>query len=76
MSIPKIIHQVWINDTWKDSSLKKDVPEKWKKSQQEWKRLHPDWKYILWTDEDIRNHIKNNHPDFLELHDNYEYNRL
>lgn len=64
MSIPKIIHQTWKT---------KDIPEKWKKSQQEWQRLHPDWKYILWTDEDIRNHIKNNHPDFLELHDNYEY---
>jgi mannosyltransferase OCH1-like enzyme len=62
--IPKIIHQTWKT---------KDIPEKWKKSQEEWQRLHPDWLYILWTDKDIRNHIKNNHPDFLELHDNYEY---
>jgi mannosyltransferase OCH1-like enzyme len=65
MSIPKIIHQTWKT---------KDIPDHWKKSQQEWIRLHPDWEYILWTDEDIRNHIKNNHPDFLELHDHYEYN--
>jgi len=64
MSIPKIIHQTWKT---------KEIPDKWKKSQEEWIRLHPDWTYILWTDEDIRNHIKNYHPDFLELHDNYEY---
>ena len=42
--IPKIIHQTWKT---------KEVPEKWKKSQEEWQRLHPDWLYILWTDEDI-----------------------
>lgn len=62
--IPKIIHQ-----TWKDNN----VPEKWKKSQDEWIRLHPNWEYKLWTDQDIRNHIATYHPDFLELHDNYEY---
>jgi mannosyltransferase OCH1-like enzyme len=63
--IPKIIHQTWKT---------KEVPDHWKKSKDEWQRLHPDWLYILWTDEDIRNHIKDHHPDFLELHDNYEYN--
>lgn len=62
--IPKIIHQ-----TWKDT----EVPEKWSKSPVEWKRHHPDWTYILWTDEDIRNHIATYHPEFLELHDNYKY---
>ena len=73
MSIPKIIHQVWINDTWKDSSLKKDVPEKWKKSQQEWQRLHPDWKYILWTDDLVLSFIEKNYPEYLEFYKNYEY---
>ena len=47
--IPKIIHQVWINDSWKDPSLKRDVPEEWKKSIKEWKRTHPEWTHILWT---------------------------
>jgi mannosyltransferase OCH1-like enzyme len=73
MSIPKIIHQVWINDTWKDSSLKKDVPEKWKKSQQEWQRLHPDWTYILWTDDLVLSFIEKNYPEYLEFYKNYEY---
>lgn len=62
--IPKIIHQ-----TWKDHN----IPDKWKKSKQQWTYLHPNWTYILWTDNDIRNHIATYHPQFLELHDSYEY---
>jgi inositol phosphorylceramide mannosyltransferase catalytic subunit len=62
--IPRIIHQ-----TWKD----RNIPEKWRKSHTEWQRLHPDWVYILWTDEDIRNHIEQHHPELLAVHDNYEY---
>lgn len=62
--IPKIIHQTWKN---------KNIPDKWKHCQREWVRLHPDWTYILWTDQDIRNHIQNYHPEFLEIHDSYEY---
>lgn len=62
--IPKIIHQ-----TWKDEV----IPDKWKKSKEEWIRLHPDWVYLLWTDEKIRKHISIYHPEFLELHDSFEY---
>lgn len=63
--VPKIIHQTWKNNT---------IPKKWKKSPYMWKKIHPEYKYFLWTDELIRNHIKIFHPDFLEIHDNYEYN--
>jgi mannosyltransferase OCH1-like enzyme len=62
--IPKIIHQ-----TWKTT----EIPEKWKKSQEEWIRLHPDWIYKVWTDDDIRAHISSHHPDLLALHDAYPY---
>jgi len=63
--IPKIIHQTWKT---------KNVPKKWKKSEKEWKRLHPTWIYHLWTDKEIRDYIKKNHPDLLEIHDSYPYN--
>jgi inositol phosphorylceramide mannosyltransferase catalytic subunit len=63
--IPKIIHQ-----TWKDEN----IPDMWKLSPVEWRRHHPDWTYILWTDAAIRSHIARYHPEFLELHDSYEYN--
>ena len=62
--IPKIIHQTWKNN---------DVPKHWKKSPEMWKKYHPDYKYVLWTDEDNREHIKLFHQEFLELYVNYPY---
>ncbi len=70
--IPKIIHQVWINDTFLGNP-KKDVPEKWKKSQKEWKHHHPDWIYILWTDDLLLSYLELYHPDYLDLYKNYDY---
>lgn len=72
IQIPKIIHQVWINDTHL-GNLKKDVPDNWKISTTEWKRLHPDWEYILWTDEKIWNYLENMRPEFIDLYKTYEY---
>jgi mannosyltransferase OCH1-like enzyme len=71
--IPKIIHQVWINDSWKDPSLKRDVPEEWKKSIKEWKRTHPDWTHILWTDELVLPYLEKNWPNYIDFYKNYEY---
>jgi len=65
MKYPKIIHQ-----TYKDIH----IPEDWKISQTMWKKMHPDYQYMFWTDLDIRNYIKINYPEFLELHDSYKYN--
>ena len=42
VTIPKIIHQLWIGD--------KPRPLKW---MQTWKEKNPAWEYKLWTDEDI-----------------------
>jgi mannosyltransferase OCH1-like enzyme len=70
--IPKIIHQVWINDTFLGNP-KKDVPDKWKKSINQWKTLHPDWQHILWTDDLILNYLTTYHPDKLNLYKSYEY---
>jgi len=60
--IPKIIHQTWKTN---------EIPEKWKELQKTWKL--PNYKYILWTDQDNRNLIKNKFPWFLNQYDNYEY---
>jgi len=70
--IPKIIHQVWINDTFLGNP-KKEVPDKWKKCQQEWENLHPDWLYILWTDDMVLSYLTNYHPDIINHYKNYEY---
>lgn len=64
-TIPKIIHQTWKT---------KDVPEKWRESQESWKALEKDgFVYKLWTDEDNRNLIKRFYPWFLSTFDGYEH---
>ena len=70
--IPKIIHQVWINDTFLGNP-KKDVPEKWKKSIELWKTYHQDWIHILWTDDMVLSYLSEYHPDMIEHYKNYEY---
>jgi mannosyltransferase OCH1-like enzyme len=72
IQIPKIIHQVWINDTHLDNP-KREIPDNWKISVSEWKRLHPDWEYILWTDEKVWNYLESMRPEFIDLYKNYEY---
>ena len=44
MTIPKIIHQIWLSDI-------SDIPEKYKLFSSKWKDEHNDFKYILWGDE-------------------------
>ncbi len=61
--IPHIIHQTWKN---------RDPPSDFKNWSGQCKKLHPTWKFILWTDEDNRNFIKNNYPNFLSTYDNYD----
>lgn len=61
---PKIIHQSWANE-----SLRED----YKKYSQTWKDLHPDYEYILWTDEDNLNLIKEEDPSFLNDYNSYNH---
>jgi FkbM family methyltransferase len=58
-AIPKIIHQ-----TWKTS----EVPEKLKPLQATFLENHPShkWKYVLWTDQDNEELIRNHYPWFLD----------
>lgn len=63
-NIPKIIHQTYKTH---------DIPDHWKLSPEMWRKHHPDWQYMFWTDADIREYIRKNYPDYLELHDNYKY---
>jgi mannosyltransferase OCH1-like enzyme len=44
MSIPKIIHQIWIGPKPAPTNLMKT-----------WKEKHPDFEYILWTELEIQN---------------------
>lgn len=61
-SIPKIIHQ-----TWKDNQ----IPYPLDQVAKTWQEMLPDWEYHLWTDEENREFVKTNFPDFLSLYDAY-----
>jgi mannosyltransferase OCH1-like enzyme len=65
--IPKIIHQTAPRD-------KTKWDPKWIKCQKSWKSKFSDFKYMMWTDEDLRNLIVTKFPWFLETYDGYDKN--
>lgn len=65
MSIPKIIHQTW---------KRAEVPQKWISYQQRVKEVYPDWEYILWTDKDNEDFVRDEYPDFYDTYINLPKN--
>mmetsp|Transcript_18375 Transcript_18375/g.43077 ORF Transcript_18375/g.43077 Transcript_18375/m.43077 type:complete len:492 (-) Transcript_18375:92-1567(-) len=64
MLIPKILHQ-----TYKGQQL----PPRFAKYRETWGQyLSKDWARKLWTQEELRNLIKEHYPWFLETYDTYE----
>lgn len=65
--IPRIIHQIYKNDT---------VPEKWLQAHQSCLEKTPsgNWTHFLWTDDKARNFLRNFYSWFLPLYDSYPYN--
>ena len=61
-SIPRILHQTWKDET---------VPPDLKIFQRTWQSHHPDWQYCLWTDNDIREFIRQHYAWFLPIYDQY-----
>ena len=57
-NIPNIIHQ-----TWKTTK----TPEKMDFCIESWKKLNTNYQYMLWTDEDIDNFIKEKYLDYYDL---------
>jgi len=62
--VPRIIHQTWKTKT---------IPERVQILQKSWFDYHPDWKYILWTDEDIDEFIKNEYEWFYPYWSSYPH---
>ena len=63
--IPMLIMQ-----TWKTT----DIPQDWKAGAESIQRLNPMWRYVLMTDEDNRNFIAENFPNYLSRYDGFAYN--
>ncbi|MCE9648478.1 MAG: glycosyltransferase [Parvibaculum sp.] len=62
MIIPKIIHQLWKDET---------IPERYRALSESWRKHHPGWEYRLWTDADIRAFVASEYPSFLSIFDAY-----
>ncbi|OAQ61846.1 mannosyl phosphorylinositol ceramide synthase SUR1 [Pochonia chlamydosporia 170] len=64
--IPRVIHQIYKNDT---------IPEKWSAAYQSCMDQNPpgNWTHILWTDDKARNFITNFYSWFLPVYDSYPY---
>jgi len=64
--IPKIIHQMGPGD-------KKDWHPIWEECHQSWKEQFPEpfYQHIFWTDDMLRDLVKNDYSEFLELYDDF-----
>jgi mannosyltransferase OCH1-like enzyme len=58
--IPPIVHQIWLGS---------EVPEKYRAWMESWMEIRG-WKYMLWTDEEVRNFQMQNR-DLFELSENW-----
>lgn len=52
----------------------KNLPERWKISQESIKEKMGDWEYFIFDDIDNRSFVEEHFPDFLETYDRFEYN--
>jgi mannosyltransferase OCH1-like enzyme len=62
--IPKIIHQVWKNET---------IPQKWNVPRRSCLVLNANYENYLWTDDAARSFLELHYPDFLPVFDSYPY---
>ena len=61
--IPKIIHHTAPSDKNKWHSI-------WHECRESWKNNFPEFEFKFWDDEDIRNLVKSDYSEFLEMYDN------
>ena len=64
MPVPKIIHQIFEQDS---------VPEYLLNISKTWKELNPEWKYILWNQQTIKNFLLSNFPNHIAQYQAFPY---
>lgn len=65
--IPRIIHQVWIDE--KNTGMPKD----WDISPEKWKKYHPEYIYILWDKDNSLSFIQKYFPEMCDIYINFPY---
>jgi len=63
--IPKIIHQIWINDN--------ELPETLSEMSKTWMVNHPNWEYRLWDKKAIKDLLLSEFPEYLPCYESFEY---
>jgi mannosyltransferase OCH1-like enzyme len=64
--VPKILHQIWINE-------RPDPPAEWAAARAKWKAHHPEWKHMIWCKHHARAYIAQWHPTFVDVFDGYPH---
>jgi mannosyltransferase OCH1-like enzyme len=67
--IPKLIHQIYFNLHNKEIE---DIPL-FKKSSDKIQELHPDYKYILWTEKECDELVKEKLPQYYKFYKSMRY---
>ncbi|WP_231562254.1 glycosyltransferase family 32 protein [Alistipes sp. ZOR0009] len=63
--IPKIIHQVYVNQD--------GPPPFFKRIATTWQKKHPEWKYIFWDEKKINHLLESEFPDFIPFYESLPY---
>jgi mannosyltransferase OCH1-like enzyme len=67
MTIPQIIHQIWLQG-------ERAIPVKLRRYSLKWRELNPDFEYILWDNQKIIEDILPKYPDrFRKIYDEYPH---
>lgn len=66
MSIPKIIHQVWLQG-------RNEVPARFIPLQTSWRANHPDWTHMFWDDDSITELLQSRFPWFMDTYRSYRH---
>jgi mannosyltransferase OCH1-like enzyme len=65
-TIPKIIHQIWIQG-------EDEIPENLVVNKNKIKELHPDWEYVLWDEISILELLKNTNKEWFATYYKFDY---
>lgn len=68
LSIPKIIHRIWM--VWNPD--KPEIPEIYQEFDKILKNLHHDWQFMEWNDKTILKFINDYYPEFLPTYLSYD----
>jgi mannosyltransferase OCH1-like enzyme len=65
-TIPKIIHQIWIQG-------EDEIPKNLVVNKNKIKELHPDWEYVLWDEISIIELFKNTNKEWFAIYYKFDY---